>query len=392
MGNELSRNRDYFFELIKSVILKKKAPEPYENIDWHKIYRLSARHSIANIIAYAIDTLDSKIDDEAFKLFENYRNIIIAQEAQQEAEAVNLTDKFERAHIKNMPIKGCVMKKLYPSPNMRSMCDIDILIEDDGIDRAEKIMQNLDYPIREVSDREIVYKRPPFISVELHRSFVSEKYQKVIFDYYKNIWNMAVLTDGKKYTYELSKEDFYVYMIVHIAKHYMSGGVGIISIIDVYVFMHRYRDMLNFEYINTEFNKLGLYEFAKNILMLTDEWFENKEKSEIGLKMAQYIFYGVTYGSKVFNDAAYALKNNEKNAHISSLKKIIYAVFLPYENMCILYPKLKQRRVLLPIYWIIRGFNRLLHNKNDVKANLTNKATNESIVQLKKHFDDVGLK
>ena len=47
--------------------------------------------------------------------------------------------------MKNIKIKGCVMKKLYPSPNMRSMCDIDILIEDDGIDRAEKIMQNLGY-------------------------------------------------------------------------------------------------------------------------------------------------------------------------------------------------------------------------------------------------------
>ncbi len=379
---------EMIFKLIRSAISGDKLTDT-SNIDWDKIYMTAQAHSIANLIAYAIDNMLNKPPQNVADAFNSIRDMNILRESAQQLEAELMLDMMETEGVDNMPLKGFITKNLYPSPDMRTMCDVDVLIRDGCMDKAEKIMQELGYPVREESGREIVYKRPPYLSFELHRAFVSEKYQKTVFDYYKNIWDRALLSAGKKHIYELTKEDFYIYMIVHISKHYMTGGIGIRAFLDVYIYLEKYAGVLDREYLDNEFQKINLLEFCKNTERLAYVWFAGRAHNAATASMEEFILSGGTYGSKVHGDAAYALR--EGGSKHTGLKKKLSVIFPPYENMCYLYPKLKGKALLLPFYWVYRIIDRSINKRENIKTALTYTATESDIDYLKLHLTEVGL-
>ena len=62
-------------------------------------------------------------------------------------------------------------------------------------------------------------------------------------------------------TYHFTPEDFYVYLVAHEYKHYVRGGTGLRSLLDVYVFLRRMGDSLDRDYIRRETDKLNITEF-----------------------------------------------------------------------------------------------------------------------------------
>jgi hypothetical protein len=72
-------------------------------------------------------------------------------------------------------------------------------------------------------------------------------------DYYDDIWTKVSKREGYNYSYCLSDEDFYIYMIYHCAKHFKSGGLGIRMLMDVYVYLNSHQN-LDREYIDDNFN------------------------------------------------------------------------------------------------------------------------------------------
>ena len=390
MGIEQSDNKKVLLNLIKSAISGEVIVET-KDLDWKWVYTVSCAHSLCGLVAYAIDKLEHKPPQQIVAVFDNARNVGIVRESKQQVEADIIFDMMEAEGVINMPMKGFITKNLYPSPDMRSMCDVDILIKDGFMDKAERIMQELKYPIREGGGREVVYKRPPLISFELHRSFVSEKYQKIVFDYYRQIWDKAKLVDGKKFSYQLTNEDFYIYMIVHIAKHYLSGGIGIRAILDVYVFLEHYKGVLDREYIKSEFNKIKLLSFADNIEKMSYVWFADGECDDITANMTDFIFQSGTYGSKLYGDAAYALRDGQSGGRHTGLKRFANALFLPYDNMCELYPALKKRPWMLVFYWFYRIFDRLLNDREKVKRSMKYTAEEKDVNLLENHLKKIGL-
>lgn len=105
-----------------------------------------------------------------------------------------------------------------------------------------------------------MYYKRPFMNIEMHRNMIDEKYEFA--KYYQNIWSKLIKSDNKNYEYYLTDEDYYIYLVAHLAKHFANGGTGIRSIIDIYIYLEHKRE-LNWKYINEEFSKLQLSQFSK---------------------------------------------------------------------------------------------------------------------------------
>jgi hypothetical protein len=56
----------------------------------------------------------------------------------------------------------------------------------------------------------------------------------------------------------LEPEDFYIYQMGHLYKHYSKGGSGIRSVLDTYIYLKRYEDILDRGYLDKEFEKMGI--------------------------------------------------------------------------------------------------------------------------------------
>ena len=238
-------------------VLKVTAPvtQPPENLDWNNIYYLSKAHSITNAVFYALkkQNINQLPVDIAMK-FSNEHEKEVFKEAQQEVESNQIIAKLTENKIRCMPLKGFILKNLYAKPDIRSMTDIDMLVDADKLDQIKEIMLQLGFTLDHVYDNHDVYFKPPFMTVEFHRALIAQNPDMGIYEYFGS-WDRSKLKTGSEYVYELTNEDYYIYMIGHMAKHFYSGGCGIRSVMDIWVYLDYYKNSLDFVYIKTELEK-----------------------------------------------------------------------------------------------------------------------------------------
>lgn len=265
---------------------------------------------------------------------------------------------LEEAKIEHVPLKGTVLRTLYPQFWMRTSCDIDILIHEEDIDQAIEAFKVHGYRVADRKDyHEISVFSPDGNHLELHFSIreTKAKMDRVL----DQVWNYVILQDGYHYRYVESKEFFLFHHIAHMAYHFEGGGCGIRPFIDLWLIMKSY------DIEETTYRKLlcdaELDVFEKNAMALMHYWFDDAGADELVLDMERYIICGGVYGS---DKQSLIIKREKGGGKIGYFLK---RMFMPYEKMTILYPVLKKYKFLLPIYEIHRWFKVIL-----IKDRITN--------------------
>lgn len=378
--------------LIANILFQKELIE-VNDVGFKTVHQVAKFHSLENWLYYAYTNRLINVEKESIiKINKDHQQAVI-KAAFQDSELELITKSFEKNGIKHLVLKGSVLKYLYPSLDMRSMADLDILIDKKQLKSAKKIMISLGYTINRLGGNHDIYYKKPYMNIELHREMIDESY--MMSKYYKNIWDTVKLIPGKNYSYQLSDNDFYIYMIAHTAKHYGHGGTGIRSLIDIWVYLLKKNDALNWEYINNEFIILGIDTFANNIKELATVWFSDKEYNEISTLMEEYIICSGTYGT---TENAHISKGfiNDDDVHKLRMKKWRYLlrnIFPPYRIMKKTYPKLKYFPLLLPFFWLLRIIKAILKKEHSIKTRIQGitKITSEDIEKMKELREKTGM-
>ena len=146
------------------------------------------------------------------KLFVSSCHFLSVGESQR-LEMTALEDAFQKCGIDYLPLKGDVLKNLYPERHMRTMADIDILIREEQYQKIKEIMLENGYSQGAESDNERHWFKGQ-VHIELHiRLFPF--YDKELYDYFGSGWERAKLCAGNQYRYEMSTEDLFVFLFVH---------------------------------------------------------------------------------------------------------------------------------------------------------------------------------
>ena len=131
----------YVINLVSSVVNGTTPPENTMNLDWEKIIDFAKKQCVLNIIAYACEKLVTKPDPTTMKFLKEFRMQKIVVEAQQEIEFCDAMDKLETMGVDHMPLKGYIVKNLYPTPDMRTMGDLDLLIDESRCDEVVRAFE-----------------------------------------------------------------------------------------------------------------------------------------------------------------------------------------------------------------------------------------------------------
>ena len=372
--------------LIKSAITGEKAVIS-KDFDWQNAIKAVKKHQIAPVIYYGIINSCIKVSEDLLSLLENTTCQCIALNHNQIFELENIYKAFNECGIEYMPLKGAVLKKLYPKPEMRVMGDGDILIKTEQYDIICEKMQALGFTEILESDHEFIWNKPN-IHIELHKRLIPS-YNKDYYSYYGDGWRFAKPDAGS--CYKMSDEDTFVYIFTHYAKHYRDGGIGIRHITDLYVYLIS-NPKLDKEYIETELNKLGLLEFYKNTINTIGVWFYNISENDISDFITDRIFESGSYGTYVSHILSGAVKASNSGIN-AKFKKMFKLVFLPYKDMCRKYPILKKTPLLLPIMWIGRIINILFTKRDKItkQRKELKYMTEENIAKYKKELNYVGI-
>lgn len=360
----------YMICLISSVLHSTPTPIPPFNMDWNRLHKVSTRHGLANMLCYGLAKLDIGQNENPGIMgkFIKEHKVSLAKEAIQHFALEEIINACETHQICCLLLRGCLIKNLYPQPDMRTMADIDILIKEGQIDDVKKIMYDLGYTLKNTGTNHHTYIRKPFLNIEMHQRLVSE--DSPYFEYLAGIWGKALQKKGYEYTHVLSFEDFYIYLLVHLTKHYVNGGTGIRSILDIWIYERHYNNLINWEYIWRELGRIGLEVFANNMRELSKFWFD-KRNNKVGEnplleEIGRYIFVSGTYGTQKNMAIASINRKYVKEENTRGLWKIKYwlNLFFPgLKQMSIIYPLLNHIPVLLPFTWVIRGIKSLYFRK-----------------------------
>lgn len=339
------------------------------------VYRLAKKHHLSHIVSdfvyknkiEAEPTLQAQMKREQFTSVYKSERINSA--------TTQICEIFEKNKIIYILLKGAVIKKNYPYESMRLSGDIDILIQPSDVDKAVEVLKTAGYSFIEKEYHDVWLKSPDKIDLELHFNVLEN-----------NPELDAVLQDAWQYTkqvngcqYEFTKEFFVFYMYAHIAYHFIRGGCGIRSLMDIWIMEHKMqvapicaKELLD---------KGGIYTFASEMNIIANKCFTEKNQDNFSDLIFKYICRGGVYGSLNNN---VSMKKSEVN---STLTYVFTRLFLPYASMKNLYPILNKLPFLLPIYWVVRWVNVIFsgqYGKARLELSRTQKVSENKIDEINK--------
>ena len=384
----------YFLLLVRCALRGEVPSEMPENVSLSNVLELARAHNLFEMLAYSVPQITPAPGAELLAKLKKLKSTGIAQLIHQDIELDALKACFEKNGIDFLVLKGGVLRPLYPSPDMRSMCDLDILVRSEQLNRASELMLGeLGYKADGVveGEHDIGFSKPPFINIELHHSITDKHGNREAYEYYKDIWSLARKRVGGVCEFELSREDFYIHHIEHLAKHYRYGGCGVRAFCDIYIFLEKFGDTLDGDYIEKILTKIRLKDFEEHARALAMKWFGAGEGEEISEKIEEYVLHGGSYGLAEDKQLATVARLHTKNGRVNRFGYFFKKIFLPYRSMTVGYPVLKKAPVLLPFCWIHRIFNRLLFRRDRVRAQLEVTADDAQVLAFLEHMSEVGL-
>ncbi|MBP5467413.1 MAG: nucleotidyltransferase family protein [Clostridia bacterium] len=373
---------EQIFCLIRNEIYGTPLPADTE-YDIRKIYILSRRHDLAHLTGGAL--LCNKIlsDGKAYDAFKDNVSFAVLRVEQQTAELKKIKQTFDGAKIPYIPLKGAVLRQYYPEPWMRTSCDIDILIREEDLNRATDTLIASGFETDGKKNFHDVHFYSDDIHLELHFNIYENN--KQLDAVLSEVWDYAEKVGD--YEYRELPEYFVFHHIAHMAYHFIGGGCGIRPFIDLRVLKDE--NFYSEEKLLPLLEKCNLIKFYRSVCKLADVWLDGGRHDDLTLQMEEYILRGGVYGNSDNANAAGAAKSKGKR------KYLLKIAFPPYKTMCIIYPSLKKRKILLPFYYIHRIFAKLFgKDRKKVKAKIDNtmSQSEENILSVGKLLTDLELK
>lgn len=268
-----------------------------DEMDLDALYSLCKEHSITALVSSVISE-HLKDKPEQYSRWSQEQMKALYRDMNFEGERRNILAFLEENRIWYMPLKGVVLKNYYPKPFLREFADNDILFDEKYQTQVEEFMLSRGYKRKQSDSGHVMeYEKEPCFNFEMHRSLYHTN-NPIFYDYYKDVKQKLIKDSDNDFGFHFSDEDFYVFMISHAFKHYRDNGVGIRTLLDIFIYNKAKGDSLDFSYIEGELKKIESFEFEKTMRELSAKAFsgEFKSFSEEEEKILLYYFKSGTYG------------------------------------------------------------------------------------------------
>ncbi len=311
------RNAGYGVIYLAACAIHGTEPERgrLQQTNLKSLYQMSKKHALEAIAYMAIESILAQERDVLFPVERENTRALLKRWKKDKAEAIckNLLLDAEREEILRfmekekiwyLPLKGIILKELYPKAGMCQMADNDILYDTDGQEKLFAFMTSRGY--REVQIKKgnhDIYKKPPVYNYEMHTSLYGPYSAPGWEAYYADVKQRLIKDRDKEYGWHFCDEDFYIYFVTHAYKHYAGGGTGLRSLLDSYVYLRKKRETLHWIYIKAELEKLGIAKFEKQFRELGEKVFSIEKAHELEefqaeeKEMLDYILFSGTYGT-----------------------------------------------------------------------------------------------
>ncbi|MBR6593939.1 MAG: nucleotidyltransferase family protein [Clostridia bacterium] len=342
----------YMINAYAASLAGKPCTVPHAGVEPMELYELAMGQGIAPALHFALKDSDWLPEDVARRFDEAHAKSVM-RDLKREEEEKRVFAAFDKADISYLPLKGSVIRSFYPSPEMRTMGDTDIMIERYARKDVGKAMKECGYRICDSHSGHDIYMHENGCVFELHWRPEDGG------DFHSKLMERALPVGEKGNCLSLSVSDFYLYMISHLARHVRTTGAGVRLFADIKVFYSKQGARMDEAYIKKTLAEMGLVRFEREVKKLIHSLFYGAPADETTARFAEYVVCGGVFGSA---ENLAANKRGDKSA----IGYFFSSVFPGYSAMKERYPFLKYLPFLLPVMWVVRWFSLLFRGKKPV--------------------------
>lgn len=268
---------------LLAMELHQKEISPPEKVDWNQVLNESLMQAVP-VIAYN-SARKLNIPGEVLENWRKISKLTVFNNMRVDREHGELHDMLSAAGIPYVTLKGSTSASYYPSPVIRAMGDVDFLIDRKNVDTVDFLLKAKGFiPAESKHECEIAYHRDT-TTWELHwqvNGVPGGAVGKQVQAYLDDLISEARWMEND-YGGFMAASPFHhgLIMLVHVARHMVTGGIGLRHLCDwsVYVsqigedFPPLFRDKLR---------RVGLWRFAQLLTQLSVAYLGCPEQNWVG--------------------------------------------------------------------------------------------------------------
>jgi len=264
--------------------------------DYTTLLSIGTQQSIQPILYHGIKC--SNVPEEIMQDFDKARMRHTYLTIQHIAALKNVSEALDKSMIPYVPLKGSVIRDLYPLPELRTSCDIDVLVHEEDLDKAVQIIESqTDFRTLHHAYHDISMANSR-VHLELH--FNLKENMENIDKLLNKAWDYASPTaSGCRYVFSPEFQIFHV--IAHMSYHFLHGGLGIRPFLDLWLLRHK--TQYSESTICEMCSECGILTFYKECCALSEVWLANAAHSETTEMLESYCLSGGVFGSEEFKNA-----------------------------------------------------------------------------------------
>lgn len=276
------------------------------DIDWKEVYKESVYQAVSTLVFSALpkEVLPSQVSEK----WEYSFNVDLLSNSQVSYAHSQVHGILSDAGIPYVILKGCVSASYYTTPMLRKLGDVDFLVPPNYFEQARKLFLENGFKGIDTNHEYEVEFRKDDVVYELHRRVNGVPDNELgveIEKLFADIFDKSVLIKNEFAQY-YSPSVFHhgLIMLLHVARHMITGGIGLRHLCDWAVFVASVGDdfALIFE---DKLNSIGLWKFAQILTQLCVEYLGCPAQSftagvdkQLLLALKDDIFAGGNFGRK----------------------------------------------------------------------------------------------
>ena len=250
-------------DLLSSAMFQKPFCTDSE-LDWKAVFDECKAQSVISLAFSALPK-----DEVPQKIYVHWKALVnenLAVNSKISYAHTMLNELLNQAKIPYVILKGCASAEYYDDPLLRTMGDVDFLVSENEIKQVDKLLKNQGFVFNNsFHEIERAYEKDGVI-LELHWNITGipgGKTGELLESFFKDIFDKSELKhfDLAEY-YSPSPFHHGLVMLLHVARHMITGGIGLRHFCDWAVFV----DKIGKDFVplfEDKLKQVGLWRFAQ---------------------------------------------------------------------------------------------------------------------------------
>ncbi len=341
----------------------------YEEIDWMDLIKEAIAQTVSIVAFDAATALKEKIPKDIYTSWFNHTYGSMALNSLVEKSQKELIKILSKENYSYIILKGLSSAAYYENAELRTLGDVDFLIEPDKKNEIKEVLKQNGYEASlEYHICHIVFKKPK-AHLEMHfeiSGIPNGEKCEIIRQYMADSLKNADVKVHLGETFSCPAPHHHaVILLLHMQHHLLGEGIGLRHLMDWACFVHKTYDKPFWtEKVIPLLKKIGLFEFANVFTALCvkyfgihcPEWMSRADEKLLS-ELLEDIFSGGNFGKKDVRRGKSGMMISNRGKDGTKKSKLYYMNSTLVATSYELFPITKKYKICLPfvnIYRILR--------------------------------------